>query len=65
MVLASPGGGAVEAVVLASIIVPLAVLGVVCWIFWKAAKRDRAAATSALGRRPSVPTDDDPPLDAR
>ena len=61
MVLASPGGGAVEAVVLASIIVPLAVLGVVCWIFWKAAKRDR----NESGRAPGVPVDDDPPLDAR
>jgi uncharacterized paraquat-inducible protein A len=60
MVLASPGGGAVEAVVLASIIVPLAVLGVVCWIFWKAAKRDNES-----GRTPGVPADDDSPLDAR
>jgi hypothetical protein len=28
--------GPVEVVVLLSIVVPLAVLGVVCWIFWRA-----------------------------
>jgi uncharacterized paraquat-inducible protein A len=28
--------GPLEVVVIASIVVPLAILGVVCWIFWRA-----------------------------
>jgi uncharacterized paraquat-inducible protein A len=43
-VLAAAGDGAIEAVIMASIVVPLTVLGIVCWIFWKAAKRDREAS---------------------
>jgi uncharacterized paraquat-inducible protein A len=39
-VLAAAGNGAIEAVVVASIVVPLAILAIVCWIFWKASKRN-------------------------
>jgi hypothetical protein len=37
---------ALEVVLVLSIVVPLAVLAVVCWVFWKAAQRDAAAARS-------------------
>jgi uncharacterized paraquat-inducible protein A len=40
-VLAFSGNSALAVVIALSIVVPLAVLGVVCWIFWKAAKADR------------------------
>ena len=41
---ADAGSVAVEAVILASIVVPLSVFGVICWIFWRAKKRDDEAA---------------------
>jgi len=31
---AAAGDGAVAVVILASIVVPLAALGVLCWVFW-------------------------------
>jgi hypothetical protein len=34
---------ALEVVLVLSIVVPLAILGVVCWVFWKAAQRDAAS----------------------
>ncbi len=37
---AAHGDAALQAVLISSIVVPLALLGVVCWIFWKASKRD-------------------------
>ena len=36
------GGLALELVIVASIVIPLAALAVICWIFWKAKKRDDA-----------------------
>ena len=41
---ADSGAVAVEAVIVASIVVPLALLGVICWIFWRAKKREDEAA---------------------
>jgi heme/copper-type cytochrome/quinol oxidase subunit 2 len=39
----SEGGSlALSIVALIGMIIPLVVLGVVCWIFWKAKKRDEA-----------------------
>jgi uncharacterized paraquat-inducible protein A len=35
------GGVATEALILASIVVPLVALAIVCWIFWRAAQRDK------------------------
>jgi ABC-type spermidine/putrescine transport system permease subunit II len=40
-VVAVAGDRAVEALIVASIVVPMIALAIVCWIFWKAAKRDR------------------------
>jgi uncharacterized paraquat-inducible protein A len=34
------GGAALEVVIVASIVVPLAGLAVVCWVFWRAKKRE-------------------------
>jgi hypothetical protein len=41
----SDGGGslALSIVALVGMIIPLIVLGVVCWIFWRAKKREDAA----------------------
>ena len=39
---------ALEVVLVLSIVVPLAILAVVCWVFWKAAQRDAAAARSPV-----------------
>jgi len=41
--LGAPGDNAIAGIVAASIVVPLVVLVVVGWIFWKASKRDRLA----------------------
>ena len=40
---------ALEVVLVLSIVVPLGALAVVCWVFWKAAQRDAAAARSGGG----------------
>jgi hypothetical protein len=37
--LAGSGDSALEVVIVLSIVVPLTVLAVVCWIFWRAARR--------------------------
>jgi hypothetical protein len=41
-VLTDGGSTALTVVVLVGMLIPLAVLGYVCWIFWKAKKRDEA-----------------------
>lgn len=41
-VLTDDGSTALTVVVLIGMLIPLAVLGYVCWIFWKAKKRDEA-----------------------
>jgi cbb3-type cytochrome oxidase subunit 3 len=33
---------ALDAIVVAAMVMPVPVLGVICWIFWKAKKRDDA-----------------------
>ena len=40
---------AISILALVGMIVPFVVLGVVCWIFWKAKKRDDAAAGEDMG----------------
>jgi uncharacterized paraquat-inducible protein A len=42
--LADSGQIALEGIILASIVVPLLILAVVCWIFWRAKKREDEAA---------------------
>jgi hypothetical protein len=41
-VLTDDGSTALTVIVLVGMLLPLAVLGYVCWIFWKAKKRDEA-----------------------
>jgi hypothetical protein len=45
----SDGGGslALSIVALVGMIVPFVILGVVCWVFWKAKKREEAAERRA------------------
>jgi hypothetical protein len=42
--LADSGQIALEGIILASIVVPLLILAVVCWVFWRAKKREDDAA---------------------
>jgi uncharacterized paraquat-inducible protein A len=44
MALADSGQIALERIILASIVVPLLILPAVCWVFWRAKKRDDEAA---------------------
>jgi uncharacterized paraquat-inducible protein A len=44
MALADSGQIALEGIILASIVVPLSILAAVCWVFWRAKKRDDEAA---------------------
>jgi uncharacterized paraquat-inducible protein A len=44
MALADSGQIALEGIILGSIIVPLLILAAVCWVFWRAKKRDDEAA---------------------
>ena len=60
--LAAPGDRAIDAVLLASIVVPLIALAVVCWIFWKAAQRDRRASAHVEPGRASRTDDGGGPL---
>jgi cbb3-type cytochrome oxidase subunit 3 len=48
-ILTDDGSTALTVVVLIGMLLPLAVLGYVCWIFWKAKKRDEA---EERGREP-------------
>jgi cytochrome bd-type quinol oxidase subunit 2 len=41
-VVTDDGSTALTVVVLVGMLIPVAVLGYVCWIFWKAKKRDEA-----------------------
>jgi len=51
--LAGSGDSALEVVIVLSIVVPLTVLAVVCWIFWRAARRvDATGAPLHEDRRP-------------
>ena len=40
MLLGASGSSALAVVLVLSIVVPLTVLAVVCWVFWRAARRD-------------------------
>ena len=53
--LASSGDSALEVVIVLSIVVPLTVLAIVCWIFWRAARRADAAAPPLHDDRPPHP----------
>jgi hypothetical protein len=55
LLLAGSGDSALEVVVLLSIVVPLTVLAIVCWIFWRAARRVDATAPSPHDDQPSHP----------
>ena len=37
MVLSNPGGTVLNLIILASAVVPLTIVGILCWIFWRAA----------------------------
>jgi hypothetical protein len=41
-VLLAAGAAALDAIVVAAMVVPLPVLGVICWIFWKAKQNEDA-----------------------
>jgi hypothetical protein len=51
--LVGSGNSALETVVVLSIVVPLAVLALVCWIFWRAAHRSDATASPRHDDRPT------------
>ena len=40
MLLGNSGSTALNLIILASAVVPLAIVGVLCWIFWRAAHRE-------------------------
>jgi cbb3-type cytochrome oxidase subunit 3 len=50
MPLAANGSAALDAFIVALMAISFVVLGVICWIFWKAKKRDDAE--QAAKRRP-------------
>jgi cbb3-type cytochrome oxidase subunit 3 len=41
-VLLAGGAAALDGIIVAAMVIPLLVLAVICWIFWKAAKREEA-----------------------
>jgi uncharacterized paraquat-inducible protein A len=53
--LAGSGDSALQVVVVLSIVVPLAVLAILCWIFWRAARRADATAPPLHDDRPPLP----------
>ena len=44
MAVANGGTVALEAILVAAIVVPLIALAIVCWIFWRARERDDGAS---------------------
>ncbi len=40
--LAAGGTAALDGIILAAMVIPFLILGVICWIFWKAKQRDDA-----------------------
>ncbi|HEY6151925.1 MAG TPA: hypothetical protein VIW19_15520 [Gaiellaceae bacterium] len=44
---------ALDAIVVAAMVIPIPVLGVICWIFWKAKQREDAERDAVL--RPPPP----------
>ena len=55
--MAVSGGTALEAMVVSSIVVPLAILAVICWFFWKAAKKEDAREGGAAREPRDEPPD--------
>jgi hypothetical protein len=51
-VLLAGGAAALDAIVLAAMVVPVPVLGVICWVFWKAKQREDAEREAALRQPP-------------
>jgi hypothetical protein len=49
-VLVGSGAAALDAIVVAAMIVPLPILGVICWIFWRAKQREDAERRAAPER---------------
>ena len=47
--LGNSGGAVLNLIILASAVVPLAIVGILCWIFWRAAHRKDEGETSYLG----------------
>jgi hypothetical protein len=48
-----PGGAELAAIAIAAMVIPLVVLGVVAWLFWRSAKRDSAAGRGGHREMPS------------
>jgi uncharacterized paraquat-inducible protein A len=44
-VLANPGSTVLNLIILASAVVPLGIVGILCWIFWRASHRKDDAET--------------------
>jgi cbb3-type cytochrome oxidase subunit 3 len=43
---------ALDAIIVAAMVIPIPVLGVICWIFWKAKEREDAERADALRQPP-------------
>jgi cbb3-type cytochrome oxidase subunit 3 len=41
-VLLAAGTAALDGIIVAAMVIPFLILGVICWIFWKAKQRDDA-----------------------
>jgi uncharacterized paraquat-inducible protein A len=51
--LANSGSAALDAIVVAAMVIPVPVLGVICWIFWKAKQReDEERRAAAIRQQP-------------
>jgi hypothetical protein len=46
------GAAALDAIVVAAMVVPIPVLGVICWIFWRAKQREDAEREATLRQPP-------------
>ena len=43
---------ALDGIIVAAMVMPIPVLGVICWIFWKAKQREDAEREAALKQPP-------------
>jgi hypothetical protein len=46
------GTAALDAIIVAAMVIPIPVLGVICWIFWKAKQREDAERADAIRQPP-------------
>jgi hypothetical protein len=53
---ATQGSTAMTVVLTATLVLTWVALGVVCWIFWRAKKRDDLARSEAATRWPNAPS---------